>query len=293
MSPTSLRALRATTNAIRQRTVAGTAQRSSSTYSTADEAALDAWASHLLSTPARVYASELSLDTLADLFCTLPSRSHLPETDSNTTTTTSTKNNNKSKNDASDAAALQRGAPLRPLHTLAYFHPRATEAELARDRTAERELCPPLPFGARRMWAGGAFRFPVPLGPAGSPEGLRVGEPAFARARVTRVQKKGMNVNVNVNTNANAGPGASSGANANVKATSPAAGEGGATSTVRAGVSGNTGAGVARPMVFVHQEIAYARTAEPDKPLVEEERVHVYLPKAVRTDRRIWREGEW
>lgn len=249
MPSTSVRALRNASSAIRQHISANVARRCSSTYTAADEASLDSWATQLLDTPARIYTSELARDTLADLFCTLPSRSH------------------SDAPGAPDADALQRGAPLRPLHHIAYFHPRATEDDLARDRTAERELCPPLPFGARRMWAGGAFRFPVPLGPKGSKDSLRVGEAAQASARVTKVLKKGM------------GAGA-------------AAGEGGATSTSRAGVSGNTGAGVARPMVFVHQEIAYARAAAPDAPLVEEERVHVYLPNAVRTDRRIWREGE-
>ncbi|KAI5123365.1 hypothetical protein M0805_001786 [Coniferiporia weirii] len=181
----------------------------SSLVSTSQEAALDDWIQRTHGVQQQ-YHDELSRSKVADLFCTLPTRAHKL------------------------ADHVHAHTPLQPLHTLAFFHPRTPEAQLGADQT-NTDFCPPAPF-ARRMWAGGAFRFP-----RASDAGLRVsaGAGATARAKVVKVEKKGFERGM--------------------------------------------------PMVFVHQNIEYEQGTG-EGPAVVEERIHVYLPKDARADRRAVRE---
>ncbi|THH12025.1 hypothetical protein EW145_g260 [Phellinidium pouzarii] len=146
------------------------------------EAALDSWIERTRVSQ-RQYHDEISLSKIADLFCTLPTRDHTH----------------------SDAGALS--APLRPVHSLAFFHARSPEAQLGVDQT-DTHFCPPAPVHA--------------------PE-------AAARVRISKIEKKGFE-----------------------KST---------------------------PMVFVHQNIDYEQALE-DGPLINEERIHVYLPRQARADKR-------
>jgi len=82
-------------------------------------------------------------------------------------------------------------ALLPPGHSLVFFHPHTSEAELAPDQTSDAELGPPKESGfTRRMWASGGFTWNI--GSGGSPSsGLKMGRDALAKARVVRVERKG------------------------------------------------------------------------------------------------------
>ncbi|KAL5489912.1 hypothetical protein ACEPAI_4744 [Sanghuangporus weigelae] len=125
------------------------------------EKALDDWISKTLITT-RQYDDDLSPSKVKDLYSILPTRDH------------------------TDDSIFSSGKPLAPLHTLIFFHPRSREDQLGEDQT-DREFCPPAPF-TRRMWAGGAFRFP---GPHGSGGALRIGQNASALVKIGKIEKKG------------------------------------------------------------------------------------------------------
>ncbi|KAL5532752.1 hypothetical protein ACEPAF_4526 [Sanghuangporus sanghuang] len=129
--------------------------------SSEQEKALDDWISKT-HTATRQYDDDLSPSKVKDLYSMLPTRDH------------------------TDDSIFSTGKPLAPLHTLVFFHPRSREDQLGEDQT-DRDFCPPAPF-TRRMWAGGAFRFP---GPHGSGEALRIGQNASARVKIGKIEKKG------------------------------------------------------------------------------------------------------
>ncbi|KAL5529613.1 hypothetical protein ACEPAG_5598 [Sanghuangporus baumii] len=129
--------------------------------SSEQEKALDDWISETLGT-ARQYDDDLSPSKVKDLYSMLPTRDH------------------------TDESIFSSGNPLAALHTLVFFHPRSREDQLGEDQT-DRDFCPPAPF-TRRMWAGGAFRFP---GPHGSGEALRIGQNASARVKIGKIEKRG------------------------------------------------------------------------------------------------------
>ncbi|EJD02294.1 uncharacterized protein FOMMEDRAFT_21048 [Fomitiporia mediterranea MF3/22] len=138
--------------------------RYSSIISPAQESPLNTWITQTLPVT-KEHNDFLSASKLADLFCTLPTRSHTSQT-----------------------RAFAPGASLSPLHTLVFFYPRSTEDQLGTDKT-DREFCPPEPF-TRRMWAGGTFRF-THNRTDGSSNGLQVGREATARVKIPKVEKKG------------------------------------------------------------------------------------------------------
>ncbi|KAL5511250.1 hypothetical protein ACEPAH_4465 [Sanghuangporus vaninii] len=129
--------------------------------SSEQEKALDDWISETL-TATRQYDDDLSPSKVKDLYSMLPTRDH------------------------TDDSIFSTGKPLAPLHTLVFFHPRPREDQLGEDQT-DRDFCPPAPF-TRRMWAGGAFRFP---GPHANGEVLRIGQNASARVKIKKIEKKG------------------------------------------------------------------------------------------------------
>ncbi|KAH8116973.1 hypothetical protein DFH11DRAFT_1505841 [Phellopilus nigrolimitatus] len=174
----------------------------SSPVSAEQEAALDHWIQQA-HTAQHLYHDGLSSSKVADLYCTLPTR---------------------------DAAhAPPDYEPLQPLHSLVFFHARTPEAQLGVDQT-DTDFCPPPPF-TRRMWAGGAFRFP----PTRS---LCIGPAATAAVSIAKIEKKGFEQGT--------------------------------------------------PMVFVHQKIDYRQYEA--RPRMSEDRIHVYLPREARADRRETRE---
>lgn len=124
------------------------------------EEVLDQWIAsrkHLL------LRDSLSLERVADLFCTLPTR-----------------DGTRAPSDP-----IQPRAPLPYGAHLAFFHPRTPERLLRADGT-DADFCPPAPF-TRRMWAGGRMEWD-------NDSPLRSHMGAQANCAIVSVDKKGFDV---------------------------------------------------------------------------------------------------
>jgi len=135
---------------------------------------LDRWSTTVISSPPRILEDHISISKVRDLYSTIPTRSvH--------------KSTNNALGDLEPHLAKHPtpalDAPLSPGHSLIFFHPHTSEAELAPDQTSDAELGPPNETGfTRRMWASGGFTWN---------RALKMGRDATAKARVLRVERKG------------------------------------------------------------------------------------------------------
>lgn len=121
--------------------------------------ALDGW----IATPKSLALTDhLSPTRLADLYITLPTRSH----------------------DDTVPVLKPTGTPLGYAHHLAFFHQHTPESRLRTDGT-DPDLCPPAPF-TRRMWASGRMCWHDD----DSVGSLKLGDTAHARSTVVRVDKR-------------------------------------------------------------------------------------------------------
>ncbi len=135
---------------------------------------LDRWSTTVISSLPRILEDHISISKVRDLYSTIPTRSvH--------------KSTNNALGDSEPHLAKHPtpalDAPLSPGHSLIFFHPHTSEAELAPDQTSDAEFGPPNETGfTRRMWASGGFTWN---------SALKMGRDATAKARVLRVERKG------------------------------------------------------------------------------------------------------